>query len=121
MTRARGAGRFTGLIALCTIDLRECRGCCPKSMASRRPFTELASKSDLLRCDTLCDGAREAMKLRYSVHSATTPQKDVFLCESKLTAGTPLFALALLRCGADTLRSIPTSVCASSLQCLASL
>ena len=65
-------------MALCTIDLRDCKGCSLNLIASKRPLTELASRSDLLLCETPCEGALEAIKLRYSVHKTTMPQKEVF-------------------------------------------
>lgn len=68
-------------------------GCCPKSIASRRPFTELASSRDLLRCETPRKGTLEALKLRYRTHKSAEPQNQAFLCDSKLRDVTPLFVL----------------------------
>jgi len=55
---------LTGLMAVRTIARRDSKGSCPKLIASNLPLTELASKRDLLRRETLCWVVREARKLR---------------------------------------------------------
>lgn len=97
---------LTGLIARWTMDLKDCSGCFPKSIASRRPLTELASRRDLLRCETLCKGALEAEKLRYSVQRIMKPQNEACLRDRKLAVGIRTLPLLLARCGAERLRSI---------------
>ena len=83
------------------MDLKDCSGCFPKSIASKRPLTELASRRDLLRCETLCIGALEAEKLRYSAQTITKPQNDACLRDRKLAVGSRALFLLLARWGAE--------------------